>query len=264
MLHRAFIPDARAWLPEPALDPAVVEPMLAAAVESWSRKWFARRPVRRLGPLRRGPAGRETFAAEIWHRLEDGLSLAVGRRLEIAGAMLDHAVVERTLSPADRAVLDGLAAGCIDDLRQRLCDLLRLPPDAAWQSRETPPAIEPDAWSCLLGQDDGEPLVRLVLSHDLFVGLVKLSARTPAPPLRLRPVAEGLAAQPVAVSAFLGGCQLPLAEIAALVPGDVLVLDRDLDEALELALDDGGRSGGCALHLESGQLLLKLTSPFFG
>jgi hypothetical protein len=115
-----------------------------------------------------------------------------------------------------------------------------------------------------LGAEQGRPLLRLVIGHELFVILVKSAVKTPPPPIRLRPVAEGTAAQAVGVSACLGHCELPLGEASTLGIGDVVVLDRAVDESLDLAIDGILHPGLCALVQEDERLALKLTTSLSG
>jgi flagellar motor switch/type III secretory pathway protein FliN len=249
----------RAWLPESALRPCVVEPMLASAVEAWSRKWFAGDAMRLLGSLRKGGASlAPPNRAESLHVLDDGLAIAVERRMRIAGAMLDHAIDDKRAGAADRAVLERLVDGCLDDLRQRLCALLKLPPDAVWRQSTPSEGLQGEFWSCAIGATDAEPLARLYLGTTLFVSLIRLSARTAPESVRLRPIGEGLARQAVTVAAFVGGCDLPLADIASLAPGDVVVLDHDVADDLELQIDGDRRLGRCALQPEGERFLLEI------
>jgi len=58
----------------------------------------------------------------------------------------------------------------------------------------------------------------------------------PSPEEERRRVLRRLADVPVRVQANLGTASLPLADLAALEPGDVIVLDRVLGESIDLAV----------------------------
>ena len=254
----------KTWLPATALDTGLVEQMLAATVDEWSAKWFARRPMRIVAAF----AAIEAPAAgkgERWQLLEEGLALrtAAGAAIGVVEAMLDAAIAEKGLSAADRDLIDSLAAGCLDDLRSRLAQLVGLPRDTAWRQAEPAADLVRDARLCAIGPRTGSHAVEMLVGADLFVAMIRRSARSAPTPLVLRPLSEGLARQPVTLSARVGDCELPLPEVASLAVGDVVVLNRDIAEPLDLALDGERRSGRCRLEIGEGGAQLKIEQPFF-
>lgn len=251
------------WLPEAALDGDAVGAAVAETVAQWSEKWFARAPWRLSGGLRRGGRAKTEVEAE-WHRLDEGFAVCVPKalRFRLAAAMLDVAIDEKGLSGADRALIGRLVDGCLDDLRGRLVQLLRLPRDKAWREGRPDDAFLDEARACaIIGPDAGEGL-RILIAPDLFVALVKLAVRSAPAPILLRPLAEGLARQPVELGAYVGGCDLPLSEIGSLGLGDVVVLDRDVAAPLELALDRKARAGRCRIGFEDERIHLQVERPF--
>ncbi|MDQ4087969.1 MAG: FliM/FliN family flagellar motor C-terminal domain-containing protein [Pseudomonadota bacterium] len=255
----------RAWLPQAAIESRAVEEMLATLVSDWSRKWFGRRPMRLDGGA--GPAGTAAGSDENqWHVLEEGLAVGTCARARatLARALLDLEEAEQLSTPADKAVAELLAGSCLEDLRARLGHLLRLGADCVWRAEDA--ALRPQL-AC--GREyravatAGEAPIRIVLDDELFVTLIKQGVRAVPDTIALRPVAEGLALQAVQLSAAVGACELPLAEIADLAPGDVLVLDSESGSPFELAVDGECRSGRCTLAEHAGGIALKLTQPFF-
>lgn len=255
----------RAWLPQEALDLKAAEDLLAQAVERWSRKWFAAREVRLAGAVeveRPAPAIGERFD---WHLLEEGLAVGIAdrARVELARAVLDLRPGDDLRSPADKPILNAVAAGCLEDLRGSLCDALRVGRDSVWRTAEgsAPDRFEPFC-RCEAEIAGGGPRLRFLIDRELLVALLKLGVKTTPAPLRLRPVADALARQPVRVSAFVGASDLSLVEASALAAGDVLILDEDAGAPLDLALDSGPRSGRCIVERDGDRLRLHITEPF--
>jgi hypothetical protein len=257
----------RTWLPSGALGGGAVDRLLAEASGQWSDHWFARRLMRRVGEsasLDRGELGR---IRDLQLRyVEAGLALALedDARMVIARMMLDEPAGSHARTEADEALVERLAAACIDDLCARLAAAFGLGRAPAWRRG----GIEalPFAEACVfaLGPSDNAPTIRVLVGHELAAGIVRSSARPGRKAVPLRPLAEALARQNVGVSAVVGRCELSLGEFAGLAPGDVLVLDAATGGTLPLAINGVPRSGRCAIEQEDGQLRLKIMQPLTG
>lgn len=90
----------------------------------------------------------------------------------------------------------------------------------------------------------GRALLQLTLrgEHDALRLLVELpEAQPPATTRKPAPLGSARAAigqQPVTVEVRLGSAEIHLGALATLAVGDVLVLDRRLDEGVELRVDE--------------------------
>lgn len=246
-----------AWLPRGAFANGGTDRRLEQAVAEWSQRWFADRTV---APFKGRAASAGSEGLEI-HRLDEGLALAANAdaRIGAAGAMLDAAIDARKARPADRRLFDRLAAACFDDLRARLAEAFGLGRDARWRPGDRTEA-PPDEGARAFAFDDGdEPLFSLFVTRALEVAAIKSDLRpAPASP-PLQPLAASLGAQRVELSALLGRCGLTIAELSGLTGGDVLVLDRDLDAALDLAVDGQVKRGRCSVGQDGERLRLTIT-----
>lgn len=258
----------RSWLPKGAVDAARVDRAFAESIQSWSGKWFARGKVRPLGPLAAGSAGPGTLDKGMqWHSLREGLALGVVDKATgaLATSMLDANLGGTALTSGDRGLIEQITVACLDDLRGTLAAFFDIAADGRWRTdseADLPPAK--DAWTCALGLKDGEPLIRLIVQHNLVVAFRKSRISFPAASVDLRPLAEALEKQPVGVSARLGQCAMTLPDLAALNEGDVLVLDRTMDTPLELAIDGQVKLGRCVLEQEDERLLFRISKPLSG
>jgi flagellar motor switch protein FliM len=100
-----------------------------------------------------------------------------------------------------------------------------------------------------------------VAALELVVALRRSCAATIPAPILLKPLAEGLARQPVTVSAMLGRASVTLSEFSQLSSGDVLLLDGDPSDTLELAIERRARSGSCTIEERAGSYQLKIVEP---
>jgi len=251
-----------AWLPPGAFADGAAERRLDGAIEQWAARWFADRTLRRW---QSAVAPRQGDDLERYD-LDEGLALALNgaARTAVAGAMLDAALDVRKANSADRHLFDRLSAACLEDLRSRLAQAFRLDPQACWQPSDgtaAPPSADARAFAF---EDADEPLLLLFVTRDLEVASIKADLRAPPPAPALAPLVTGLAAQRVDLSALLGRCDLTIAELAGLTRGDVLVLDRDLDAPLDLAVDGQVKSGCCEVEQDGDRLNFKIVQTLTG
>lgn len=253
----------RAWLPESALGRGGVDQALADVARHWSSKWLARKSVRPLGTLE---AARVPLAdGSTWLVLDDEVAIAISSAAadRLAMLMLGEAALPATLVDADRHVLDALIDGALQDLCRRVAEALGFAPETRWRelSRDGAPSID-RSFMCKLGVDAATPLLHFVIATDVLIARAK--ARAGLSPLRgrVKPIATGLAAQQVDISASLGRCALTLADLAGLGVGDVLVLDRTAEAPLALSLNGvQARRGKVSVQRDGDRLELKLLEP---
>jgi hypothetical protein len=249
------------WLPPGALAGGAVERVLAEAARRWSDHWFPGRAVFVLGGSQSLQPADPAFE-EVGQRtrlLGEDLALLFGEgsRIAVAGLMLDSRIEARTLTPADRDVLHDLADRCLDDLGTHLAAAFGCPPWRDWRPADAAALPFDDAQVFALAVTGDAPLLRLAVSTELVVTLVKKASSPPAAP-PLRPLGVGLARQEVVLSAMVGRSALTLQELAALAPGDVLVLDRAVGEPATLAVDGALKDLRAAIEDVGGQLRLKI------
>jgi flagellar motor switch/type III secretory pathway protein FliN len=252
------------WLPSSALDSPAIDEALRASVREWSAKWFARGGLRPSGPFARGNIAKLLHDKVVWRAVPDGLAVGAAERATgaLAAAMLDADFSGTNLLPKDRQLIERLAGECLEDLRIRLARLFGLPEKLEWQESVDPPRMSGEVWTCRFGLNDREPLVWLAVDRARVVMLRRSRLRRSSDGVRLRPMAEALAKQPLALSARLGRCEITLSDLTALSEGDVIVLDRRLDEPLELAVEGQVKPGCCLVEeADDDQLRLKISTP---
>lgn len=264
------------WLPDEALDGRAVEALLEDAVEQWSAKWFAKDRMRPTDDLFSVAPGHASSADLRFQVLDGELAVAstASGRAAIARAMLGagndagkpgpdgRKLPDR--KPLDRKLLDRLSAACIDDFCARLGQTFKLERDARWRTDANGGAMPfDDARECAWGLGDA-PLLLLLVAPVLEIALVRSRLPLCARPEKLPPLAAGLAGQNVSLSAFLGRCDLTVAELSGLASGDVLVLDRDLGTPLDLAVDGRVKPGRCTVGHDRDRLSLSIVEPLAG
>jgi len=251
--------SVREWLPDQEGLPRAGEHALAEAVDAWAAEWFAGEAIRALGVLAPVSASRGELRRTEWHRCREGLALGLPPRAEagLGSLALDVTVGgERTV--ADLAVLEGVA--CLEALKARLAALLGLPRSERWSEG----AIPPGGWRIDLGTPTRTLTLALEVSQDLLVRLIKAKLPESAPSPLGDPVGA-LAGLPLRIAATAGECMITVAELSGLSPGDVIVLNRDLDAGLPLLIEGRAlRRGSCVLAEQGGTAALRIVQAPIG
>jgi hypothetical protein len=256
--------EAQTWLP-PGAGTAAAEAAVAAMVGRWSVDWFAGHIALRGAAFVSARDSVRPLRNMFWQRCGPGAALGVtaGGTEALGARALDVVpeVAERT--PADLKMLRALGGKCIEDLQQKTAVLLGL--DGEWRETGEAPAA---AWQVLrleLHDDRDGAAVALALAPGELVRLIRASLpAAPALPPLANP-ARALAPVSLHVSALLRGCRLTLAEVEALVPGDVVVLDARTDQLLPLAIDHApSETAGCTIVASGDHLALQLAQAPIG
>lgn len=234
-------------------------------VADWSSNWFAAAVFRPLGVL----TGVAPGQLDVGEALAFGDVAAIvarsGVRLALAKIMTDAPAGAVASTGADQEMVADLSAACIDDLADRVIRLFSVP-DRAVRSklgaRRLPPIDRPYLVS--LGLKPGAPLLDIVVGDDLRIGALKAGLTAPAPALPLAPLPQALSMQVVGLSAAVGRCTLSLADLGALEPGDVLILDSDVEAPVDIVVDDSRAVALGAVERSESGLALRLLHSISG
>ncbi len=215
--------DPRAWLPEGIAPPATLHAELAARIDGWARRWFARRPPAIRSPVRGAPAG-------LRWRVADGVMIGTAddAMVTLGAHMLDVPADDR--SETERQLLAEVAEPCLDELRTLIADR------GEWH-----PTASVPAWSATIG--DGHPIVAIGWSAERFAALVRQTLPKAAAAPFGSPSAA-LATLPVSVGAAAGRVTMSVADLAALAPGDVVLLGTKLTDPLPITLNGHAAARG--------------------
>lgn len=205
---------ARAWLPESALTLDAVRATLAPTLDRWATRWF----VRDIADIAEVTRCAEAFAGRIE-------LLADGKRLLIEAALATNEAPPTSAN--DERLLDALVDRISGDL---LAQLGRAP------------AAGERGFAIVVALGGG-PLLTLTLPEPDLVERVK-AGRSPTIRERPRLTARTVAARgaAVAIEAVLGHGGLTLAELETIAVGDVVRLDRRLEEGITLRLAGSGQA----------------------
>jgi hypothetical protein len=228
----------RLWLPAVALDCVRVRAAAGEAVDAWSRAWFA--GTHAVAARFEASAGQAPDRAAPWRLHGAGIALAASGAdaVRLAGLALGADIERLVLSEADRDIVGRLSATVTADLARRLEAAFGLAPAETGE----PSAVEDPfagAGGIMFTATDGEgrPLLHAALSGAAIVPFVKgaiqmSKRRRPA----LARLSRAIGATGIRVEARLGSAALGLGELATLAVGDVLILDRTLDDGVALVL----------------------------
>lgn len=232
------------WLPPSAVARAVADAPIARIVAEWAAAWFAGAPPRVRDAIEKGPGMR---AGGGWSLEGIALMPDEGAEARVIASLFGAPPEPDTLTPADRDALSIVVEACLTDLRTRLAAGFAIG-DTAWRpalAGEDAPRCR--AWPVEAGREallevrvDDERLVRW------WCG--RFSGGEPKP---LTPRVAALAAQPVAVGAMVGRSRVTTADMAGLVPGDVVVLDRAIGTPAWLAVAQVASTTPCAVERDA-------------
>lgn len=258
--------EARTWLP-PGADAGKAEAAFANLLADWSGHWFAEsKDARARGLTRMEEAGRE-LRSIAWHRCDAGAAVGVGAggAIALGARAMDVAAGLGDRTPTDLLLLRQLGDACLQDLRQRVLALLGLPGGTQWAESAQVPAAEDMVYRAeLTGRSEPVP-VAIAVTPARLARLIKSCLPAPPSHTALASPEAALAGTKLGLSAMLGACEVTLAEIEALAPGDVLVLDRHIDQTLPLAIEYlPAQRGACAIAQEGDRLTFQLTQALIG
>jgi flagellar motor switch/type III secretory pathway protein FliN len=220
----------RDWLPTEAAEQLGVRGRIEGVVAEWSAHWFASGT---LGLSAWGLGQDAVVPGDATWRdcggsLQASCSARAGLRLACMalGARSEHV----DLNDRDRSLLSALSRRMIDDLAERLRRLLGLSGVAI-----APPASKPRFIAKV--SDGCDTLVAIAIPFALLIKLCRQAlprARPPATALQSR--REAVTPTGIRLEATLGSALLGLADVRDLAVGDLLVLDRTVDDTVELSV----------------------------
>lgn len=245
-------PKGLAWLPPNALAAAVERLPIRDTIAAWSAHWFAGPAAELIGVERMGIDARLDGDA-FTH--DEGMTVIAA---EAAGVAVGNAMFgppDEAATDADRIAIAHAVNAALADLRARFAQLVGMDDKAPWRQA----LISTSAGTCFrvrIGKL--APALTIVIGNALLAAAVRNRLPRTAHGPKVRPLAEGLALHPVAVSARLGACMLMTRDLAGLAAGDVIVLDTSLDDPVEIAIDGRPQVARCRVDARDTHLDLTM------
>lgn len=207
------------------------------AVADWSGRWFRdHRLIRQRLQYTEAPASPPAVASTSRVAVR-----ATPASVEtLTGQALDADLLRLETNDTDQAIVAALGVALLQDLATVLDTALIAEGDAAAADGSGVVLIE-------LTDEDGRRMLVIETSRAVLA-----DARLAALPERARrkgpltSVRTAVADVPVTLSASLGSAAITLPDARRLAPGDVIVLDRSLDQAIDLVPANGGAAVACA------------------
>ncbi len=217
-----MIAGVKDWLPRDAFRDAAVRAVLSGPVTRWSGRWLAR-DTAAVAAVSRDADGWWPEAQVVAGALADARLSGPGKR-RLLEAALDVDLAGQTLAQDDRRVMDDFALRAAGDLVAVLDEAF-----AKDAGREGASRIR-----VTLSLSGDEALAVTLPEHVLVPALkARLGAarrKDAAPRGRL----EALAPLRLVAEGVLGNAELALSDLDALGVGDVVILDRALNDPVEL------------------------------
>lgn len=215
------------WLPESALASPLLLQHIDSALEVWNSRWFKTgRLVRHRLEFTAPPTTPDVVSATS--RVSIRMSAAAVETL--TGRALDMDLAQLELSEPDHATVSSFSEAILQDLAQVLDTALAGDETMTTQGDMSPPA------SISLTDEEGRKIAVIETSRAVLTQarLSLAPAPRPAASALSTPLAKAIADVPVTLAVDLGSATIPLPEALKLAPGDVIVLDRKLDETFDI------------------------------
>lgn len=243
-------PIASAWLPETAFTPTAIDAVLGDLFASWSEHWFDGRIT--VGAVRPSLAGHHLPQITQIDVTGCRSSATVSGRAKrsLLEKLLGLGLQGCSLSEKDHRLLDALAKNAMEDL---------IAHSDAWSENH---GISNDSENqlTLVLCVDGAEILHLQLHRSALAAAVRIrSAKSSMSSSRTESRDVALAKTPLTVNAVLGVGKVSFADLSELAVGDVVLLDRPIDGAIDLTLAiNGGILATGSLGRDDARVTLKL------
>lgn len=244
---------ARAWTPPAALSDGCIPMHLSELADAWTKDWLVEaRSVSVRSDLsfcaRRNSEGDRCWSA-------GGLALMAGhpQLSRLALALVGYAATPAR--PADEPILEAIAVSSLEDLHRRFLHLfgITIPSEPV---RETGLA---DAARFVFGYGPGLSF-ELLATRAALTQMRKLLAKPLRPPSALGRLSEAIGKQPIQLGVAIGDAKLGLNDLRMLSVGDIVILDRAIDDDLYITFHENTASDlRCRIERDGQRALLRLT-----
>jgi len=252
----------REWLPWGVLNHDAVQETIEQVIAQWDAQWFTTPYVEVAGAESATTDARPEGDGAGWRVYRTMIAVRAGRAAlsRMVSRALDMRADATGPTEADRYVLEGLEERILESLAEALEARFGIGGQARPEPERLADPFHGDGGLIVpLVDPSGRDLLTLAIPGEAVFRHIKASfgratGKTPV----LRPLAEALAGVSIPLEAQVGRVELTLAELNELAVGDVLVLDRRLEQAVDIA---GARShdvfGKAVLtHVEDGFALV--------
>ena len=262
------VPDqagAKSWLPKGALEDQTLTKALEETVSKWAQTWFPRGQSELITAYI-GKSEEMTqhglgmgWRSGVSHELF--LTMSNSGRRQIAGKLLDTDVSKHRLTLPDIEVIGKLTSPVINDLITRLGSYLDFPANpqiisAVAFANEVAGGFE----QFTITLNRSMSVVTFYVRRDVaFAARRRLALPLRAPP-PLSPKLAAIERVDVAIGARIGIAELNYADLSNLGIGDILVLDRGVEEDLEITINQEiCWNTKCEIREDNGTTNLRLT-----
>jgi len=237
---------AKDWLPAEAFSEEAVRAALAETVERWSRRWLREGAAAVAAVHPAGIAEPSSQSRLVTGTIAHAELTGRGKRA-LVEASLDVELAGQTLSEGDHAVLEAFAGAAMQDIVALLDENFRGDPE------------DDGARLRIVLSLAGAELLAVTLPRHVLVPAMRGRLGAPrtgkdAPKSRL----GALGSTKVTAEAVLGQVELALGDLHALGVGDVVILDRMLQDPVELRLSAGQPIARGKLSRNAGRVAIQL------
>jgi hypothetical protein len=238
------------WLPPSALADARIRHIFSEEIARWNERWFSGRLEFAIGEFEATkPARRSVPSNGEWKAIGSGFACHTNDKQAIALAkyVIDAGQLQHQIAGADTELLIAVADEALADLAGALAKAAGLPKEAAFDnaSFERLGGLQ----IVLNTPKKTEPQLKLAVPVGVAAAMRKsvLDRRKATERLEGR-LSEAFDKEEVTVAVHLGEATLSAQALWGLAPGDVVVLEKEMDDAFPMVSAHNGERI-CALQL---------------
>ncbi len=225
---------ARPWLPANALADATVQAMVRDSAMNWAARWLIDPRDIIASTQKVSSPIKISDAFTCWTNATGALTLAVDQASAIKlAAQMIGAPAGGKPNAADLSLYHRLARDCCLNLLSDLAALFGCDGDF----REAKQHEANGDTKYTLAFAAGGPSFDLYVDRALMIYARQSSAKGARPPIPLGVLGEAIGRQHISVGAAAGGATIGLDDLYALACGDVIVLDKALDDDVRMTVN---------------------------
>lgn len=226
---------ARTWLPANALADASVQTLVRDCAATWIKRWLPDPRDILASTHKLSPPTKIPSAFRCWTNQTRTLALAIDETsaAKLATQMIG-APAGGKLNAADLGLYRQLVESCLSDLMQALASLFACDSAIHEAKHHEVGAQTKYVLSCV----SGGPAFDIYVDNALIMEARRSAAKGGRPGVPLGAMGEAIGRQQIRLGAAIGAATIALSELYNLARGDVIVLDRPLDDGVFLTINN--------------------------
>ena len=247
------------WLPTVSLFDGMLLHHFDGCIEQWVEKWFNNSSGYKC-TFNLAPNDKVLKKGHFWQSNDDKITamlLPFGSNL-LASNILDSEVSEGSVSEADSRLLTGIVSDCFVDLLETSTEEFGV--GYKFEQASSIQVSTHDYGRLVVHNKSGENVAIINIALELMFEYRKFGLTDNIIHFHGEHRDKALSHQNVNLGAYVGNSKINLGELEALNTGDIIVLEKGVNEAIEMTVNNKVTRGiECGIIQEKDKISLKIT-----